>query len=501
MIRALLWKEWRNSVKLLLALGLGAVAAVGIGVVPAASSAVAMTRYWQSMMGGVAFLLPLAAAGLLGANAFAGERAQHAEPFLDPLPVKKLSAALLKVAFSFLLLFTLNAVLWHWVRPKPAFLPEFKRTPSPFLTTLATQMLVFGLCFLSSALSDRPIRSLLRVPFLAFFIAWPVAVSSVALLVLAGVHSPEPGPESLWGAESLFDGAMILAGLLMLGTPFFVERWRPYRGQGLILALMLALSLIVVALPAVQFCRLWGRRGFQQLLDAFDLDKEAWVWATGLGACMIGAALVLEARNWLGRGIGVAWATAASASWVVGGCVLVGWTATVSGLFGQLDAPKVTNTGGLVSSPDGRSLLAVGGKWRAHANGQSVSEFFAGKSRPVFFRIGEKQALRLPAGMTGRGIWSPDGRYVALPYRESVSLVRDRTTCLALLDTQTSVVRFAPFRRGTQIHWMEWNLDSKSLVSLGVDRSEDPELVSKLQGFYRSGLRRIAGEIGPGRRS
>jgi hypothetical protein len=473
----LLWKEWRNSVKLLLALGLGACAGVGIGAVSAASSGTIMSRYWRGMMGVVAFLLPLAAAGLLGANAFAGERAQQAEPFLDSLPVRKLSAGLLKVAFSLLLLFLLNALLWYWAQPEPSLLAQFRENPSLGLTILGMQMLVFGLCFLSSALSDRPIRALLRAPLLAFFILWPLALAGLSLLVLAAAHSPEVRPESVFCVEPVFDGALIAAGMLLIGIPFLIERRKPHFGRDLMLVVLLALPLPVMLLPAIQFYRLWGKPGFQQLIGAYDLGDDPWAGTMGLvGACMVGSALILEARNWLGRGIKVVWAAVASVSWVTGGCLLFGWPAAVLGQCGRLSIGEEVNSGYVIASGTGEHLVAMANSARKLTTQEHLSAAVVRESRGVVLMRKRGQAVRLPTQMHGWAYWSPDERYVALPCVRNSGLLSWGQPHLALFDTETSAVRVAGISRGIWVHHVGWRADSKSFVCLGVNHPGYPQL-------------------------
>ena len=436
-LTALLWKESRASRHLLVLLVGSGLLVIGAGWLSAAVKDVRTAREIQAASEWLFVLLPPVAAMLLGANAFAGDRARGTRSYMEALPGNRFTKAAATVAFNLLFLLAYNAALRMGSGPSPRVLREIPAELSFWPFALAAQSLLFGLCLLCSALVDRPLRALLTAPVVVFFAAGPFLCMASGLYVLALAHAPEVRPDSVFCLDSLFDVAVIVAAFLLLGIPFLIEEWQTRHRRGARLALLCALPLPLMLLPAIQFYRLWDLQILDVAVKNFPLGPHTAIAAAGVcGLFMLCSALALEARDWLGRGIRTGWAGAGAIGWTAGGTLLAGWLGVALGFGGRFEV-QISYTDTMQSSPDGKQVRVGDGTTLKLGN---WLDEFGWRTQSILLQAEGNEAIALP-GRSALGMcWSRDARVVA--WTESDMGILHRRNRLAVLDLQSAKLRY-----------------------------------------------------------
>jgi len=489
MILALLWKEFRETLKLLGILVVGVLLAAVVWVIAAFAADITI-RLDRAVVQYCALLLPLAAAALLGARAFAGERSLGTDSFLDALPVNRSRVAVAKVSLNLAVVILLNVLCWRLIRPSRWVSLNPPEGVSFEVVLIAGQILLFGVSHLASALSERPVRSLFVAPVILICVVPLIAAPSFSFLILTAVHSAIAPDHSLLSVESLLEGVVPLAGLTMLGIAPVMARREPSVRQWLLVGLLLGLALVLTFLPFLQFLRLWGRSEFHELLGAYHFEPEVVVWAVAVaGLAMLCAAIDLEGWGASRQRTGPAWSGMGSVACVGGAWLLVGWLLVLTGRSGRVEV-TFRDSSYTLQSPGHADLFVVRsrGGYYANARGpcQTLSQF-----RTVLLREGGKDALALPGRGPGRAVWSPDGRYVAWS-SSSDSLLLKRHS-VGVLDTRASRARLVEYPSHDELGGLVWASDSTRLFCLtarhvgGSSLDEDRRLACRLWAVRTAG--------------
>ena len=466
---ALLWKDARAILRL-------AAIPVGAALLAYVTAWLSATIRGESVIaahrmvpGWLMLVLPPLAAMLLGASAFAGERARGEVPFAEALPGGRFLKALAKVLLNLLVLAALNGLFWWWFRPPRPIPREIPSSLWFWPLSVTVQMLLFGLSHLSSVLVDRPLRVFLVAPAVALLVAGAGICLGPGLFAIALARAPQIRPDTAFCFESFFAAAVIVAALLMLGLPALIERREPGIGSGAWVVCHLLLPALLASLPAVQLYRLWGWPVFAEALKAYEPDPRMYLWvAGGIGVFALGAALALEVRHWLASGVGAGWAGAAGISWAVAGGLLASWGAIALGLGGTFDIHFSRNSG-LQTLPGGNHTLVTHGS--TFRFGEWLGPLrFPWRADSVLLEHIRGKEIALVGQAPGPAQWSREGRFLAWTVGRPALLHRHKR--LAILDTRTSQIRTCRMP-GPRSHLVRfWEAEEDRLVMVMMDRVE-----------------------------
>jgi len=429
---ALLWKEWRLNRWCVLLLAGASLAVAGVRLL---TGFVASHGYLGSPLGRdlVCTAIPLFAAALLGARAYAGERVRGTQPFLDSLPPHRAWTAALKAILPLLWLAAIDLALLL-CEGSAGWTYRFGLRPESYLLrVLSGQLIIFGVCLLSSALNDRPLRAAFMAPVLLAALYAAVAVTDLALFVVLIDRSIRlPAASGInWGRA--FDLAPAAAGAMLLAAARVVGRLSPHPKQRLALVCTIAASLLLLLLPAAQVFLMWGDQSthfFRWMVSRFELVESSGVWGVALLVVVcIASAVWAESRGWRHQGIPTAWAGVGAVTLASGSTVILGWAAVM------LCAPDWSS---VVNWPWGAAL-----HFSASPDGAHVLVVMKEETLPclpvptpaVLLTNRGRRGVRIPCQMSSAPMWSPSGRFAA--WKSVRGGILSPRPVVAVLDTKT----------------------------------------------------------------
>jgi len=316
MTLALLWKELRSVA---LIVGILCLLTLVFGIVISWIALGEGERVSVVEMGAGILLVvyPFEAGLILGAGAFATERMQQTDQFLDSLPVTRSVVGLSKAILGMALVVLPGTTGLLLVTDGPEKLLEF-------LPVVHSQLTCYGLGFLASTLSQSPMRGFFLSLVLAAILA-PFAALGVYYFAAVCWASQQGHLLQVWSIGLLY-GGLLLSAILFLAIPLLAEKKGSSRSSWILISACLAAGSLLLALPPVWWAsspELPGRAP----LAAYETVARFRAVTSWLPLAwtllLILAGLVVYVRRWPVGGRGGLTSAIAAFSIVVGGILLL----------------------------------------------------------------------------------------------------------------------------------------------------------------------------------
>ncbi|MDP7250486.1 MAG: hypothetical protein QGF00_12850 [Planctomycetota bacterium] len=412
----LVWKESRLALRMVL------IFVAGTFVVFAASSpnpfenGPASWRGFREFAAVFAFCIPLLAAAMAGAHAFAVERVWSTDLVLEALPVRRLTRVLIKVVVNFAFLVFVDAVVWFALVRNGLADFAVKEPFTVMEAAMVAQVLIFGLSHLCSSLSEKPLRALFVAPLILLFTLVLVLAGGISLFILAAGRELAD-QSSLSGYQVFLESSTGIGLLLILLWPFLFQRWHTRPRLLRHLRLMAVIPFLLLSLPLLQLWRVWGLKALGELIfQAYDFDADIVIWMmVSAGAAMLFSAIYIENRRWVSQGIGAGWSGVFGVAWTTGSCLVACWVVMALGMLGRFPL-RIGEHCNLYSAQNREQQLALRSRVRGFS-GTSFQLPFLRQGDAVHFREGSSDAVLLPIDLYSGGSWSPDFKTFAWSQR------------------------------------------------------------------------------------